>query len=76
MNAPSIKIELINWLTQLKDKQLLESLLSVKKSVITEDWYDHISASQRKSIDTGIEDHKKGRVLSSKQFWSRYEKKA
>ena len=75
MTTKSIKLELIHWLSKLNDKAILESLLSVKNSVSSGDWYEELTSSEKKSIDRGIEDHKKGNVLTSKQFWSRYAKK-
>lgn len=76
MNSQTIKLELINWLTKLKDKRLLGALTSIKDSEESGDWYDNLSTAQRKSLDKGIQDYKKGRTVSSKQFWDRYGKQA
>ena len=74
MSTKAIKLDLINWLTQLKDKKLLESLLSVKDSTQSNDWYNFLSSAQKKSLDKGIADFKKGKFQTSKQFWVSYEK--
>lgn len=74
MSTLELKLQLINWLTDLKDKKLLQSLASIKESEQSNDWYLQLSAKQKKSLEKGIEDHKKGRTLTSKQFWQRYEK--
>jgi hypothetical protein len=74
MTSQQLKHELISWLTQLKDKKLLNSLASIKDSVESGDWYSKLSAKQKKSLERGIRDHKKGNTLSSQQFWQRYEK--
>jgi len=74
MSTLELKIQLINWLTELKDKNLLSSLASIKDSEQSDDWYKQLNPKQRKSLDRGIDDHKKGRILTSKQFWQRYEK--
>ncbi len=74
MSAASIKFEIIEWLMKLEDKQVLDSLARLKKSFQSEDWYAELSTAQKKSLEKGIQDHKKGKYLSSKEFWSRYEK--
>ena len=74
MTSQQLKHELISWLTQLKDKKLLNSLASIKDSVESGDWYSMLTAKQKKSLERGIRDHKKGSTLTSQQFWQRYEK--
>ena len=74
MTSQELKHELINWLTQLKDKKLLMSIASIKDSVESGDWYSDLSPKQKKSLERGIRDHKKGNTLTSEQFWHRYEK--
>ena len=74
MTARELKHELIRWLSNLKDKKLLNSLASIKESEQSGDWYDSLTTSQKKSLLRGIEDHKKGSTLTSKEFWKRYEK--
>ena len=74
MTTQELKHELISWLNQLKDKKLLKSLSSIKDSVESGDWYTELNSKQKKSLERGIRDHKKGNALTSKQFWQRYEK--
>lgn len=74
MSTLELKLQLINWLTDLKDKKLLKSLSSIKDSEQSNDWYKQLSVKQKKSLERGIDDHRKGRTLTSKQFWQRYEK--
>jgi len=76
MKPESIKLELISWLSKLKDKKLLNSIASIKDSAESGDWYDELTPGQKKSLQKGIEDHKKGRTLTSKQFWERYGRQA
>jgi len=59
MSTLELKIQLINWLTELKDKNLLSSLASIKDSEQSDDWYKQLNPKQRKSLDRGIDDHKK-----------------
>jgi len=75
MNTQAVKSELIQWLTQLDDEKLLTSLSSIKESVESGDWYNQLTVEQKNSLERGIEDHKRGRYLSGKELWLRYEKK-
>ncbi len=72
MKSQSIRLELVNWVSKLKDKKLLNSLASIKDSEESGDWYDNLTAAQKKSLYRGIDDHKKGRTLTSKEFWNKY----
>ena len=76
MNSQTLKLELINWVTKLKDKKLLGALTSIKDSEESGDWYDSLTTAQKKSLEKGIQDHHKGRTVTSKQFWERYGKQA
>ncbi len=73
MTTQKLKIELIEWLSNLNNKKLLKAIVSLKDSEQSGDWYETLSANQKKSLKRGIEDHRKGRTLTSKQFWQRYE---
>lgn len=76
MNSQTLKLELINWVTKLKDKKLLGALTSIKDSEESGDWYDSLTTAQKKSLEKGIQDHQKGRTVTSKKFWERYGKQA
>jgi hypothetical protein len=72
MKSDSLRLELISWVSKLKDKKLLNSLASLKDSEASGDWYDELNPAQKKSLQKGIQDHKKGQTLTSKEFWNRY----
>lgn len=74
MNSRALKLELINWLNNLKNLKLLHSLSSIKDSEQSGDWYESLTPKQKKSLEKGIDDHKKGRTLTGKDFRKRYEK--
>jgi hypothetical protein len=76
MTTQVLKSELINWLSGLTDRKLLESLHAIKNSVEGGDWYNHLTESQKQSLEKGIQDHRDGKYLTSEAFWARYEKKA
>lgn len=75
MKTESIKLELIEWLTQLEDKNILTSLLQFKKSNESGDWSDNLTESQVDSLQRGLMDMKNKKVLSSNEFWNSHGRK-
>lgn len=67
-----MKLELIEWLSKLKDKGLVTSLLQFKKATEAEDWHDTLTDEQRAAIEEGEADLKVGRVISSEEFWAKH----
>jgi hypothetical protein len=68
------KIELIQWLSSLEDKAIIEKLLQFRKSE-TKDWWETISNSERGSILKGIEDANKKKLKphsSAKKIYERW----
>ena len=47
------KIELIQWLSTLEDKSIIEKLLQFKKEE-SKDWWNSISDEEKSSIKKGI----------------------
>lgn len=72
MSSDAMKLELIQWLSQLEDKGLLSSLFQIKKSSEAADWYDDLTEDQRAAIAEGEADLKAGRVISSEDLWMKY----
>lgn len=72
MSADTMKLELIQWLSQLDDKGLLASLLHFKKANEAGDWYDTLTPEQKAAIAEGEADIKAGRVKSSAEVWKKY----
>ena len=71
MNIKALKHEIIEWVTETEDTSLLKTLKSIKDSKPTAvDWYDELSDKEIASINRGVQDHKKGEVLTSREFWS------
>ena len=75
MSTNALKVELIEWLTQLNDKSLLSSLMQFKKAE-EKDWADDLTDEQIKSLERGLKDIKKGRVISGEALWAKYGRKA
>lgn len=70
MNAQATRNELIDWINSLEDLTLLGSLLGIKKATKRSDWADDISLDERRSIEKGLEDLRKGNRIGSKEFWA------
>jgi hypothetical protein len=75
MNIQTLKYEIIELVTKTNDNFLLKTLKSIidSNAKTTEGWYDELSNEEIESINRGIENHEKGEVLTSKEFWSGYE---
>ena len=73
MNIQNSKIELIQWLTTLNDKSLIEKILDLKKSE-SKDWWNDISEAEKESIEKGILDADKGKLKSHSEARKIYEK--
>jgi hypothetical protein len=63
MRNEAIKLELIEWLIKLDDKDILSYLKVVKDSkAINKDWWEFLSESQKAGIERGLDDVKNGRT--------------
>ncbi|MBK9425507.1 MAG: hypothetical protein IPN54_15470 [Bacteroidetes bacterium] len=69
MKSEQLKLELIQWLASIEDKQILQSLFRFKNIQENTDWWDTLSDDQLKEIKKGIDDVKKGKTISSKSLW-------
>ena len=67
------KIELIQWLTTLNDRSLIDRLMEIREKEKS-DWWDEISASEKKSIERGIEDADNGKLTAHSRVKESYEK--
>ncbi len=72
-NIQNIKIELIQWLTTLDDKSLIQKIIDLRVNQ-TKDWWDTISDAERKSIEQGIIDADSGKLSSHSEARKVYEK--
>ncbi|MEO8884963.1 MAG: hypothetical protein ABI367_02800 [Mucilaginibacter sp.] len=65
------KTNLIAWIEQLSDTNMLAFLESLKNSKTNTDWWDELSESQQENINEGLKDAQEGRTMSSAEFWKR-----
>ena len=68
-----IKIELIQWLSTVEDKSVIEKISNLRKEE-TLDWWNDISAVEKKSIEKGIEDADSKKLTSHSEARKLYEK--
>jgi len=76
MKENALKLELIQWLAGLEDKNVLQTLFHYKHISEKSDWWDDLTLEQRKKVEKGLADIKAGRVVSSKEVWSKYGRKS
>jgi hypothetical protein len=72
MKADALKLELMQWLANLDDKGLLQSVYSIKKMSEKKDWYDELSDENKELIKQGEREIKEGKTVSSEEFWKQY----
>ncbi len=65
------KSNLIAWIEQLSDTNVLSFLENVKNSRSSGDWWDDLSEGHKRQIKKGLEDVKAGRVMTSEEFWNK-----
>ncbi len=66
-----IKLNLISWINQLSDKDVISFLDGLRLSRANEDWWNELSDAQQKQILSGIKDADKGKLMGSKDFWKK-----
>jgi hypothetical protein len=67
------KIELIQWLSSLEDKAIIEKLIQFRKSE-TKDWWNTISEDEEASIEKGMKDAEDKKLNAHSSARKRYEK--
>ena len=65
------KLDLIAWINQLSDVQMIEFLEGLRNSEMKEDGWESLPESHKTQIEKGLEAMEKGDVLSSEVFWKR-----
>ena len=63
INIQSAKMELIQWLTTVEDKSIIQRILELRKNE-TKDWWDEISDAEKKAVESGLADANDGKLNS------------
>lgn len=66
-----IKLNLIAWINQISDADIISLLEGIRSSRSKGDWWDELSAQQKKIILSGLKDAENGNLISSRTFWKR-----
>ena len=64
-----IKLNLIAWINQLSDTDLIAFLDGLRISRAKNDWWEELSNAQKKQVLAGLKDAEEGIVMDSKEFW-------
>lgn len=74
LNLEKEKLEIIKWVTGLKDTTAIERLRMLKENPRKLDWWREITNEEKTAIDKGLADIKAGRVKPHKEAKKLYEK--
>jgi len=66
-----IKLDLIAWINQLSDSDLIFFLDGLRVSRDKKDWWEELSTAQKKQVLAGLKDAEEGRVMDSETFWKK-----
>ena len=68
------KLEIIKWVTNLKDDSAIEKLRMLRAGSSKTDWWNEVTEEEKAAIDKGLEDVKAGRVKPHLHAKKLYEK--
>ena len=74
INVEKEKLEIIKWVTNLKDETAIEKLSMLRKRGTKSDWWDEITEEEKAAVEKGLEDIKAGRVKPHKDVKKLYER--
>lgn len=74
MNIEKEKLEIIKWVTSLKDETSIERLRMLMDKSSKTDWWEEISSEELAAIDKGLEDIRAGKVKPHTEVKKLYEK--
>ncbi len=74
LNMEREKLEIIKWVTSLKDDTAIELLRMLRAKPRKLDWWNEITDEEKSAIDKGLADIKAGRVKPHKEAKKLYEK--
>lgn len=74
LNVEKEKLEIIKWVTGLKDNTAIERLRMLRDMPTKTDWWDEITDEERAAVDKGLADIKAGRIRPHREAKKLYEK--
>lgn len=75
MDIQAEKYKLIEWLTSIKDKGIIEKIKLFRENLSdSTDWWDTISLTEKESIDRGLKDIEEGQVFPHSEVMKKHGK--
>ncbi len=73
MGYEALKLELIEWLTKLDDKETISYLKIVKDANSSHSgWWDDLTENQKEGIERGLKDVDQGRTTAHEEVKKKY----
>ena len=73
MDIQAEKLNLIKWLTDVKEPSVIERFLALKNEQ-QPDWWDEIGEDEKAEIEEGITQADRGEVFSHEEVMAKYDK--
>jgi len=74
MDANATKIDLIEWITALKDNAILNRLQNIRKEETEKEWLFNISENELNAYERGKKDIANGKITPLNEVMKNYEK--
>ncbi|MBL7876038.1 MAG: hypothetical protein JNL53_10255 [Cyclobacteriaceae bacterium] len=74
LNIEKEKLEIIKWVTNLKDDAAIERLRMLRVNPKKLDWWNEVTEEEKAAIEKGLADIKAGRVKPHKEAKKLYER--
>ncbi|MBU1370337.1 MAG: hypothetical protein KJ578_14180 [Bacteroidetes bacterium] len=71
MDIQTKKYHLIEWITKIRDNQLLDKLMKLAEE---DDWWDEISQAEKDAIEEGLQDLSENSFFDHSEVRKLYEK--
>lgn len=75
MDIKAEKLELIKWITQMKDEEILSKLMYMKELIDNQFWNISVSEEEKALIFKGLEDIANNRVYSHQEIMEKLDEK-
>jgi hypothetical protein len=72
MDLSARKIDLISWISNLRDEKILSRIETIKKE--EPDWWDTISDEEKAEIEEGLAQLDRGETIPHEQVMAKYKK--
>jgi predicted transcriptional regulator len=73
MDIQDEKVKLIEWLSSIKDREIIETLTIIKDNITDRtDWWESISNAEKESIERGLKDLEEGKIIPHSEVMKKY----